>query len=334
MEQIYEPTLWEITTDKDKTERAIAVYVETCQAQRENFLKVTGQTKKSFEDTHGDDYQERIELGRGMILHYMREIHPKADTWFKPVAVEVPFSVPLTYPDVRKAWGKVGEALTCENAPFCGQDHPNPAPITLNGRVDALLEDLHEGGYFVADWKSAAQLIVNGEFLQLDDQITSYCAALQLILELDIRGFMYAEFKKAFPEPPHPLSRRYKGKLFSTGKTLNTNYELALATYENEDPVGFQQGLYDEFLVWLQGPEAPRYHQRFPVIQSDAKLENVLTNVAMEAMDITDPDLLIYPAPSKMNCSGCAFKAPCLGKFNDEDYIYTLQSLFEKKQYQ
>lgn len=333
MEQVYEPSQWDTTSDKDKTERAIQVYTETCNEQRQNFLKTTGQTKKNFEDVHGDDYAERIELGRGMILHYMREVHPKADTWFKPVAVEVPFSVPLKYPDTKKSKDRVGEIMECNNAPFCGQDHPNPAPITLNGRVDALLEDLYEGGYFVADWKSAAQLIVHGEFLQLDDQITSYCAALQLILDIDIRGFMYAEFKKAYPQPPKPLQRPYKGRQFSTGKTQDTTYEVAKEVFATEDPFAFNDGIYDEYLAYLQGPEAPRYHQRFSLIQSDAKLENVLSNVAMEAMDITDPDLLVYPAPSKMNCSGCAFKAPCLGKFNNEDYLYTLQSLYEKKKY-
>lgn len=330
MEQIYDPEGWKTTTDSDKLERAIETYTNKCYEQRTRFLEVTGQTKRSFNQIHGDDYAERIELGTGMLMHYMQEVHPKADTWFTPVAVEIPFSVPLSYPDVRKSNGRTG-IMECDNSPLCGQAHPNPAPITLNGRVDALLEDDVNGGYFVADWKSAAQLIVNGEFLQLDDQITSYCAALQLILGLDVRGFMYAEFKKAFPQAPRRLDRPRKGCSFSVGHTQETTYALAKEVIEAEDSYAYYQGLYDEYLAWLQSPEAPRYHQRFPIIQSDAKLKNILSNVSMEAMDITDPDLLIYPAPSKMNCSGCAFKAPCLGKMNDEDYIYTLESLYESK---
>lgn len=332
MEQVYNPETWLTTTDDEKLELAIKVYTDTCNAQRERFLIVTGQTKKNFEDVHGDDYAERIELGKGMITHYMREIHPQADGWFKPVAVEIPFSVPLSYPDVRKSGDRVGQPMQCNNSPLCGQAHPNPAPITLNGRVDALVEDLHDGGYFVADWKSAAQLIVNGEFLQLDDQITSYCAALQLILNLDIRGFMYAEFKKAYPQPPVLLKRKYSGKMYSTKKDQPTNYNMALETFRKGDPCAYNEGLYDEYLATLQDPkEAPRFHQRFALLQSNDKLKNVLKNVCMEAMDITDPDLLIYPTPSRMNCAGCAFKAPCLGKFNNEDYIYTLNSNFETK---
>lgn len=333
MEQVFDPGTWDTTTPKEKAEKAIEVYTTTCEEHRQRFLKVTGQTKKNFEDVHGDDYAERIELGRGMIEHYAYHIHPTADVWFRPVAVEIPFSVPLKFPNVKKAGDRVGQVMECSNAPFCGQTHPNPAPITLNGRVDALLEDINEGGYFVADWKSAAQLIVHGEFLQLDDQITSYCAALQLILNLDVRGFLYAEFKKGYPQPPKQLTRLYRGRHFSTSKLQDTNYTLAKETFEVEDPYAYGQGLYDEYLAYLNSSDAPRYHQRFTVIQADAKLHNVLDNVAMEAMDITDPDLLVYPAPSRMNCAGCAFKSPCLGKFNNEDYTYTLQSLFEKKQY-
>jgi hypothetical protein len=329
MEQVYDPDLWFTTNDEDKLQRACDVYVHTCNEQRENYLKVTGQTKKHFTEVHGDDYGARIELGKGMLHHYMQNIHPKADTWFHPVAVEVPFSVPLEFPDTRKSNGRTG-VMHCDNSPLCGQTHPNPAPITLNGRVDALLEDDVNGGYFVADWKSAAQLIVNGEFLQLDDQITSYCAALQLILDIDVRGFMYAEFKKAFPQSPTLLQRPRLGRKFSTSKTQETNYDIARRVFADEDPFAFNQGLYDEYLAYLSGPDGPRYHQRFPLILQDAKLKNVLTNVSMEAMDITDPDLLVYPAPSKMNCSGCAFRTPCLGKFNDEDYLYTLESLYDK----
>lgn len=329
MEQVYDPDTWFATSDEEKLQNAVSVYVATCEAQRENFLKTTGQTNRNFTEVHGDDYDSRIELGKGMLYHYVQNIHPIADNWFHPVAVEIPFSVPLEYPDTRKSNGRTG-VMHCENSPLCGQTHPNPAPITLNGRVDALLEDDVNGGYFVADWKSAAQLIVNGEFLQLDDQITSYCAALQLILGIDVRGFLYAEFKKAFPQAPKLLQRPRLGRRFSIGQTQDTNYDIAKAAFEEGDPDAFKQGLYDEYLAYLSGPEGPRYHQRFPLILDDAKLKNVLTNVSMEAMDITDPDLLVYPAPSKMACTGCAFRTPCLGKFNDEDYLFTLESLYDK----
>lgn len=330
MEAIYKPDTWGTTTDDQKLVAAIEVFTTTCDEQRKDFLRKTHQTK--LDVARGDDYQERIELGIGMLTHYMKNVHPTADTWFKPVGVEVPFSVPLKYPDgIKLPEGKIpGDYLQCSNSPICGQTHDNPGPVTLNGRIDAIVEDLVNGGYYIVDWKSAAQLLNDAEFLQLDDQITSYCAALQVTLNVDIRGFLYSEIKKAFPQPPKELKRVREGKKFSTAKDQDTTLEMALQTFQTHDESAYLKGFYDDYLQTLRA-DPPKYHQRFPVIQSDAKLENVLDNVAMEAMEMTDPDLLIYPAPSKMNCQGCAFKAPCLGKFNNDDYVYTLNSLFERR---
>lgn len=330
MEQVYEPTRWYETTPQEKLKLAIDAFTAVCEQQRERFLNVTHQ--RDLVGAHGDDYAERIELGKGMLTHYVLNVHPIADHWFKPVMVEVPFSVPLTYPKgIKLPEGNIpGDYLQCSNSPMCGQTHPNPGPVTLNGRVDCLVEDLINGGYYVVDWKSAAQLIGNGEFLQLDDQITSYCAALQLILNIDIRGFLYAEIKKAYPQPPKKLSRLREGKWFSTNKQQDTSLDLVLETIQEYDESAYMSGFYDDYLQYLRD-NPPTYHQRFPLIQSDAKLYNVLDNVAMESMDMTDPDLRLYPSPSKMNCGGCLFKAPCLGKMNNDDYIHTLETLYGRR---
>lgn len=322
MEQIYEPELWDESSDEDKLKKSIKVFEEITWEQRKKFLVNSRQTltNKPF----GDDYEERIVLGKGMLTHYVRNVHPDADRFFRPVRVEVPFACPLANPNNDE------EPLTCEMSPLCGQDHPNPAPVTLNGRVDALFEDIVNGGYYIVDWKTAATLLSDGEHLQLDDQITSYCAALSLVLGIDVRGFLYAEIRKDYPRPPKRNERQTKGRIFSVAANQATTYELAEKTIREQDSAAYKAGFYDEYLEKLR-KDPPKFHQRFPVIQSEAKLRNTLQNVSMEAMELTDPDLLIYPAPSKMNCSGCAFKSPCLGKFNDEDYLYTLKTMFGTK---
>ncbi len=333
MEAIYEPSRWETTTDEEKYAAAEQAFVSTCEAQRDRFLEATRQ--RTLDKPHGDDYAERIELGKGMLHYYVFTVHPHADRFYRPVAVEVPFSIPLQYPEGIRLpeYADVGDEMVCRNSPVCGQSHPNPAPITLNGRVDALLEDKVNGGYYIIDWKSAASLITDAEFLQLDDQITSYCAALELVLNIDVRGFLYAEIRKDYPKPLEELTRTYKGRRLSTNVNQMTTHALALKTIQEKDPEAYNQGLYDDYLKRLE-ETPPKFHQRFPVIQGEAKLKNVLKNVAMEAIEMTNPDVLLYPSPTKMNCQGCAYKAPCLGKYNDENYSYTLKTLFGKKEYE
>lgn len=330
MEQVYDPELWDESDDEEKLERAIKVFEEITWEQRRVFL--VNSRQQLADKPFGDDYAERIELGKGMLTHYVRVVHPVADRFIRPVRVEVPFAVQLKYPSgVSLPEGvEPGQEMTCSSSPDCGQEHPNPAPVTLNGRVDALVEDIVNGGYYIVDWKTAAQLITDGEFLQLDDQITSYCAALSLILGLDIRGFLYAEIRKDYPKPPTRLGRETKSRHYSINVNQGTTFEIAEEFLKQHDLAALRTGAYTEFLEKLK-KDPPKFHQRFPVIQSEPKLVNVLDNVAMEALEMTNPKLPIYPAPSKQNCSGCAFKGPCLGKYNDEDYNYTLKTMFGRK---
>lgn len=125
------------------------------------------------------------------------------------------------------------------------------------------------------------------------------------------------------------LKRLQHGKRFSTAQNQDTTLDMFLETVQTEDGPAYRAGFYDEYIAELR-KSPPVFHQRFPVIQSDKKYKNTLDNISMEAMEMTNPDLHIYPAPTKMNCQGCNFRTPCLAKYHGENYVYTLDSLFNK----
>lgn len=320
----FDPETWAETNAEEKLINAIEVFTRICEEQRVKFLTVTNQ--RELTDADGDDYRERIELGIGMLTHYAREIHPRGDTWFKPVAVEVAFEVPLYDPES-------GYQLECHNSPKCGQKHENYGTDSLvfyAGRVDMLVEDIHNGGYFVWDHKTAAQLAYDDGFLQLDDQVGSYCWALSVVLGLDIRGFVYAEYRKGYPGPPEQLKRATGGRSFSINKTQATNLSIFEAHVKEFDTVAYDEGKYDEFLAFLRSGEAPRYQQRFPIIKSPTELKNIGEMLTLEALDMIDPNLRIYPSVGRYGCQNCAYRQPCVAQFMGEDHIYTLESLFNK----
>lgn len=324
MEVFFNPDTWGKQNIEWKLKKALEAFDEVNQKQREKFMTKNGPGE--------DDYEERMQLGAGMLTYYAREVHPYADNWIEPVATEVSFHTPLTIPELpwTEAAGTVGDPVTCSNSPFCGQEHPNPAPCTLDGRIDAIFKDLTYGGYYIFDWKSATTLIGDDRFLQIDTQITDYVAALKLQLQINIKGFIYAELRKAFPESPKMLQRRYGGKLYSTSKQQPTTYAMAEQSFKVYDAQAYDAGLYNDYLEFLkESPDKPKFHQRFAIRQPDAKLRNCLDNAAMEAMDMVNPNLMIYPSTGKFNCSTCAYLDPCVGKFLDEDYDYTIESMFE-----
>lgn len=333
METFYDPDTWSQTTPEQKTKNAIDAFINECETQRTNFLRVTNQTTLLSAD--GDDYTERIDLGIGMLEWYGLQIHPKHDTWFKPVMVEVPFQVPIVNP-------ATGEPLRCFAPPVdeetrkwhagdeclrtCGQVHGYGAVVTFDGRIDAIMQDLVNGGYLLWDHKSAAQIRRDDRLLHLDPQINGYTWAALVGLDIDIRGFLYVEYRKDYPKPPEALSRPYKGRRFSTNKTSPTDYENFTQTVQRYDPDGLAAGRYDEFIAYLQGPEAPVFHKRFPILKTKKNLASVAVQIYDIAKDMVDSSLSIYPNAGTYSCSGCAYYTPCLSMFLGEDYQHSLNS--------
>lgn len=334
LETFYNPGTWDRTTPEQKTKLAVDQFIRQCEYQRSDYLKATGQTTLLHAD--GDDYADRIDLGIGMLQWYGLQIHPKHDTWFKPVMVEVPFQVPICNPNT-------GESLRCyapcvdpltpydESRRTCGQVHGYGVVVTFDGRIDAIMQDLVNGGYLLWDHKSAAQIRRDDRLLHLDPQVNGYTWASLVGLEIDIRGFLYAEYRKDFPKPPEVLSRPYKGRLFSTNKTSPTDLENFTRTVQRFDPQGLADGRYDEFIAYLRGPDAPVFHKRFPILKTKKNLKSVAQNIYDIACDMINPDLTIYPNAGTYSCSGCAYYTPCLSKFLGEDYHHALNSSPFKK---
>lgn len=325
MQHFYDPETWSTTTKEEKASNAISAFVVECERQQLNYLKLTRQERVM--DAEGDDYAARIELGIGMIEHYAFYIHPESDTWFKPVLVEVPFKVPLMDP-------RTGQQLECWNPGVgkgrCGQNHANGALVTFDGRVDMIIEDIVNGGYFVWDHKSAAQIQATDSYLHLDDQVGGYPWALGTQLGLDIRGFVYAEYRKDYPKPPMLLKRGVGGRAFSTNKQQGTNLAIFLDTVSKYDSAAYQSGAYSEYISWLKGPDGPVFHKRFEILKTPYELDQIGYNLGLQAAEMLNPGLPIYPSPGKFTCSGCAYYAPCRGTNAGEDIEYTLSSLYKK----
>lgn len=205
-------------------------------------------------------------------------------------------------------------------------------PVAYGGRIDALMQDEY-GRIWVVDWKTAARLSGQeegdspDEFIQLDDQVTSYCWAMW-VLGIEVAGFIHHEIKKAFPLPPEPNKVKRQGCWYSVNKQQNTSYELYLETIREGDPVGYDSGAYNEFLEYLK-ETGPRYYSRKQVVRSEAELRNAGWNIAMEAMEMIRPNLPIYPSPGRFACSFCAFRQPCIATNRDEDVEYLFASSYD-----
>lgn len=328
---------------------AIAKFTETCEAQYKKYLR-------AIPEAVGDpevraEYDDRVQQGVGMLKYYFTHVAPDYDKDLKPVKVEVSFEVPIKSPQGDILWCKCGRCYKrlitwIDKQPdnqhlFRELDRKDwkGLPVSYGGRIDAIMED-RQGRFWIVDWKTAMRLSgiepgANDDFMWNDPQITSYCWAMWLI-GLDVAGFIYAEIKKAVPVEPEPNKTIRLGRRYSVNKQLATTHDLYLKTVQENDTAAYEQGLYDEMLEHLK--EGAIFHKRHQIHRIEDELIACGYNIWLQAKEMVNPETPIYPNPGRFHCqgmsgfSGCAYWEPCIGQNRGEDYFWTLESLFEKRE--
>lgn len=339
-ETLYDPVMWGRGDRATQLIQAELAFKNMCNEQKHEYLvKNDGQIDPEVEQ----DYAERIELGVGMLRYHWNNVSPKLDAHLKPIRVEIEFEVPILGPNGEQLWCKCHNCwklwVNSHTKEDFSQDFDFNAwrglPVTYGGRIDCLMEDEY-GRLWIVDWKTAARLSgqesqdTPDEFIQLDDQITSYCWALW-VLGIPIAGFIHHEVKKAFPIEPEPNKTKRKGCWYSVNKMQDTSYDLYLQTISVNDPSGLASGAYDEYLDYLK-EFGPRYYSRKQVARNETELRNAGHMIFLEAQEMIRPDLPIYPSPGRFACSFCAFRQPCIATNQGEDVEYLFASSFEHRE--
>lgn len=191
--------------------------------------------------------------------------------------------------------------------------------VVYQGRIDLIVED--EYGYWLVDHKTTAQL-AQTEWLALDDQCSSYAWAIREQLGLEVRGVIYNELRKKAPRKPSVL----RSGALSVNKSQDTTYETYLATI-NE--LGYKAKAYDSILQYLKD-NPKEFVRRTKVTYTSRMMDIVGKRIRAEAVNMLgDPD--IYPTPSRFNCNGCRFFAPCLALQEGSDPQFILDEMYERR---
>lgn len=350
METWYDPDSWKMDREVVEAE-AKMVFKRECELQLREYLLKTG---NPLDEETQQDYDERVQLGLGMLTEYARTSR-KLDAVFAPLYVEKSFEVPIKGPNGETIWCKcnrcwnkwcayidnVVEKDTPGWIPLAEQQAEERTvywqglPVTFGGRIDAIVRHLMTDRIWIIDWKTAARLSTGepnapDDFLYLDDQITGYLWALWSI-GLDVAGFVYHEQKKAYPIEPEPLSRPRMGRMFSVNKNMDCDAETYERIVSQNDPVAYDAHLYDDHIEYLR-EFGGVFHKRHQIERNEHELRNAGLNLFKEAKEIVNPELAIYPSAGRFGCTFCAYQLPCLAKNRGDDYKYTLDTMYEKRE--
>jgi hypothetical protein len=254
------------------------------------------------------DYDELVELGQGMMAYYEEWLETRDPLVTLEIdgvpQVEVNFQIPIPIdPDLLRSWGY-------DRAVYVG---------TID-RV--VIDDL--GQLWPGDYKTAK--IIQTSHIDTDPQISAYCWAMRHIYNMPVGGFFYMQFKKTVPHEPAFLKSTSS---FSVAKNQNTTYALYRKALQNAyGDVNRAPTPNIQYLNYLQSQETEKADSliRFDTIERNQnQIESEGLKILQETLEMLNPDLPLYPNPTR-DCSwDCGFREACIGMDSGLDWEHELE---------
>lgn len=254
------------------------------------------------------DWEEHLELGIGMFDYYAEWLGYRDPLVTLEVGgvpqVEVNFQVPIN--------------LDPQFLNSLGYDR-----AVYTGTIDRVVLD-DEGRIWLVDYKTAKA--IQTSHLETDPQITAYCWAAQQIYNLPVAGFLYQQHRKVVAHEPAFLKST---KMFSVAKnqlTTHTLYRNALLKLYGDVTKAPDANI--AFLNELAAQESQRADSliaRNEVERNQHQIDAEGPKIVLEAYDMLNPDLALYPNPTR-DCSwDCDFRTACLNMDDGSDWVHEIE---------
>lgn len=198
--------------------------------------------------------------------------------------------------------------------------------VLYRGTIDRMGVDPATGDLWVYEYKTAK--IASHLHYETDPQITVYMWACSHIYTQPIAGVVYLQYVKNEPKVPAPLST---GRI-STAQNLVTSvplYRRGLANLYGDAERAPKANL--DFLTMLQTKEdenRDRFVQREIITRNEHQLQNEAVKILLELEDMINPELCMYPNPTRDCSRMCGFLSPCVAMDAGFDWEEMIRAKF------
>ena len=297
----YFPGMWEWNRDV-VIPIVLEGFVRSMQEQRLNCLR-----RRAFSTEEEQAWTEHLEIGESILIRYS-EWAPAIDR-FEPIRVAPEFDVNIPNP-------------RCPGQDLCAPGSTPVVPIRYRGRLDALALDRHDA-YWMMDHRIVGEEFANLDLLLLDEQSVAACWAWQTFCPgMRIAGIIYNEIRKVTLGRPGETALPARSVHIQRGKL------------EKYAPVARPRGLYrqavqePEYRIEQQGNE---FFRRTQIARSENELKSAGRQLGLEALEIVEPQLQLYPNPTWENCSRCDYRQPCKAMYEGADAAVILATSYRKR---
>lgn len=202
-------------------------------------------------------------------------------------------------------------------------------PVTYHGTLDKVVYEIDAPDrWWLVDYKTAASIDVSK--LETDGQITAYLWGAEQHYQHPFEGIIYMQISKTPPEYPRMLTR---GGI-STDKRQRTTHSLYRAALLEIYPDGVFPNAYIEFLNDLAGMETlegDKFIRWDKVTRNETAKISFYHNMIAEVTEMLNPQLALYPNPTR-DCSwDCSARSVCLAMDDGGDYEALLAAEFRER---
>jgi hypothetical protein len=182
-------------------------------------------------------------------------------------------------------------------------------PIMYHGTMDRIVQD-KLGRWWIMDWKTAKGADTNK--LDTDDQISAYLWAAEQWFGRPIYGFVYVQLTKELPKPPKRIG---SGSLSVDKKQKTTHALLKAEIVKDYGDVRKAPAKIIDFLNHLaaeETPEGDRFVRWDLVTRNHAQKVSTYHHIMGEVELQTNPDLYLFPNPTRDCIWDCPFRNACI----------------------
>ncbi len=273
----------------------------------QSFLNYARLCKEKYPDRLPSEFNELLELGKGMLDHYMHWLarRPSYTTYVHNGVpqVEVAFEIELPIDPILL------EAI--------GVDR-----VVYRGTMDRVIIDLDTDVLGIVDYKTAARM-EQGHLL-MDPQISKYMWAASCIYDKPVSKFVYQQHAKRIPKP----ARINLNGAVSTAKNQATTHRLyrqaLVEVYGSPQQATSEHVIMLNMLAGKETKDTDGFIVRTHATRNAFQIAREGERVLLEVSEMLDPRTPMY-IHAGQHCGWCPFISACTSLEDGGDWQAELE---------
>lgn len=194
--------------------------------------------------------------------------------------------------------------------------------VYYSGQIDRVVVD-EAGMLWLVEYKTAKA--IQTSHYATDPQVASYCWAASCIYDKPVAGVIYQQHRKTLPKDPRILANGTVS-VAENQTTSHRAYRDALIKVYGDTRLAPKANI--DYLDNLADREQSRHDdfiRRDYIYRNQYQIEAEGQKIMMEVLDMLNPDLPLYPNPTR----GCSFECPyvsaCVSLDDGSDFEHELE---------